>query len=172
MDNPLLLAAFFVLFVCIVVFVILYFRKRDPRLLLVIVGLIIIVVSWSFILNESINLDEHFIWLVCLSLASIIVILGYLYMENKSKIILALVIVFTAFWVFTFCTEGGSIRLAIALKGYPNVAYSTNLVENTYMRKHNRSYYISQDLINTENGTLSFFECRKFGFLKISNYCG
>lgn len=171
MKSTLLLTVFAALFICIMALTILYFRKKDRKLLLPIIGFIVVVLSWGFIFDESMNRTEYFMWLICFSVLSIIIILGYIYTNNKSRLVFASAILLGAFWLFTYCTEVGSVRLAIALKGYPAEAYSTNLVENTHMRKSNISYYITSELIDTENGTLSFFECRNYGFLKISEYC-
>lgn len=171
MENLFLLLIFAFMFVCIIAFMILYFRKKDIKLLLVVAAFIIVIGSWGFIFDESTSMETYFTWLICFSLISIVIILGYLYSDKKYRVALLIAIILGCFWLFTFCTEDGSVRLAIALKGYPDIAYSTNLVENTHMRKSNISYYISGKLINTENGTLSFFECRKIGFLKISSYC-
>lgn len=171
MKSTLLLTIFAALFVCIVVLTILYFRKKDKKLLLPIVGFIMVVLSWGFIFDESMNRTEYLIWLICFSVLSAIIIFGYIYTNNKSRLLFVFAILLGAYWVFTYCTEVGSVRLAIALKGYPAEAYTSKLVENTYMRKSNTSYYITSELIDTETGTLSFFECHNYGILKISVYC-
>lgn len=171
MKSTLLLTVFAALFVCIVVLTILYFRKKDKKLLLPIIGFIVVVVSWGFIFDESMDRTEYLMWFICFSILSIIIILGYIYTNNKSRLIFTSAILLGVFWLFTYCTEVGSVRLAIALKGYPAEAYTAKLVENTHMRKSNISYYITSELIDTETGTLSFFECHNYGILKISEYC-
>ncbi|NBK96579.1 MAG: hypothetical protein EOM50_00930 [Erysipelotrichia bacterium] len=171
MNNLFLFAMFFIVFVLIVTFSILYIQRKDARLLLLDIGFILLAISWYFIFDESISLSAYLMWFTCLSLLSIIIVLSYLYTERKSMLSLLIAILLSAFWLFTFCTEDGSVRLAIALKGHPKVAYTTALVENRHMRTKDISYYISQELIHTENGTLSFFECHNLGFLKISQYC-
>lgn len=171
MKSIILLTIFAALFVCIVALSILYFRKKDTKLLVSIIMLVIVVLAWGFIFDESIKRTEYLIWLICFSILSGIIILGYIYVNHKSRLVLIATIILSGFWLFTYCTEIGSVRLAIALKGYPMEAYSARLVENTHMRKSNVSYYITSELIDTENGTLSFFECRNYGILKISEYC-
>lgn len=171
MKSTFLLTIFAALFVCIVALTILYFRKRDRKLLLPIAGFIIVALSWGFIFDESMNRMEYLMWFICFSVLSIIIILGYVYTNNKSRLLFVIAILLGVYWVFTYCTEVGNVRLAIALKGYPVEAYTARLVENTHLRKSNISYYITSELIDTESGTLSFFECHNYGILKISEYC-
>lgn len=171
MKSVILVVLLATLFVCIITLAILYLRKRDTKLVLPMIGFIILAIAWGFIFDESIQRSEFLTWLICFGVMSIIIILGYLYQSKKSRIAFMIAIILGAFWLFTFCTEVGSVRLAIALKGYPKVAYSVDLVENSYMRKNNISYYIPSELIDTETGTLSFFECSNYGFFKITKYC-
>lgn len=170
MMDLLLLILFIALFIAMIANSIVYIKKHDQKLLFVNAVLILIVILWGFSFDEKIKLRAYLMWLICFSILSIVIISIYLYVSKKRRGAFVTAIICGAYWLFTFCSDGGSVRLAIALMGYPNVAYSTNLIENTYMRQKNISYYISEQLIETENGTLNFFECRKYGILKISNY--
>jgi len=115
------------------------------------------------------------IWMVFVILLLILIFLGYgIYTKKNGKevSIVAFIFIFIYFF-YSFFTVNGSVRLAIAMYGHPDVAYTTKLVYNHYLNNSKVSKnkkYVGAKTHMDDYG--SYFECKSYGLIKITTYYG
>lgn len=118
---------------------------------------------------------ETKIWIVFFALFFIILLMAYKIFKKKkkSKIMAIVFVILLVFFLYSFFTVNGSVRLSIALYGHPDIAYTTKFEDNYYSNsskfKGKRKYIIPTKHIYSLS---SYFECRYYGPIKITVYYG
>ena len=105
-------------------------------------------------------------WIV---LAIIIVIVIFIIKAGSKIINIVITALVLAFVWFSFFTEIGSARLALALKGHPIVAYTTQLIKDESKSKDNITYYKISDEVKSGNKKIEYTSCETFWIVRIPN---
>lgn len=81
-------------------------------------------------------------------------------------IIMVLVLIFC--W-YSFFTDQGSVKFAIAINGHPVIAYTTEVTEAPELAKDNIKYYTSSKDLVVNNKTVEYIKCETKWIIKLSS---
>ncbi len=121
----------------------------------------------SFFLSAIMPNQTSFIFFILLLYWVIISIQNYI--QKKKNYYLISTLLLLVVLGYSYLTDLGSAKFAIALAGYPSVAYETGLEELKYYEEKNIKKYSPIEEIPLKEGTLGLIEVKKVGFLKFSN---
>lgn len=116
---------------------------------------------------------ETKIWFIFFVLLFIVLLMAYKIFKKKEKIKIRIIIfvILLIFFLYSFFTVNGSIRLLIALYGHPIIAYTTEFNDDYSINENtnNKKYLLPTKRMDDLS---SFFECRSYGPIKITTYYG
>ena len=105
-------------------------------------------------------------WIV---LAIIIVAIIFIIKAGTKIINIIITALLLAFAWFSFFTEIGAVRLALALKGHPIIAYTTSLEKDEKKSTETKAYYkvTNSELAKTKK--IEYTSCDMYWIVKIPN---
>lgn len=113
------------------------------------------------------------LWMIFITVLIILIIMIHKIIKSnkKSKLFILSFIILSFFWIYSFFTINGSVRLSIALYGHPIIAYTTEFNNPKSMNDdvHNMRYILPVKHIDDMS---SFFKCKYYGPIKITTYYG
>lgn len=116
---------------------------------------------------------EKVIWSIFIIILIVLSIMLFKIIRNKKKNNMNIIsfILLLAFFIYSFFTTDGSIRLSITLYGHPIIAYTTGFNDNFIRNEesNNKKYLLPTKKMDDLS---AFFECKSYGPIKITTYYG
>lgn len=96
-------------------------------------------------------------------------ILVFIFKQGIKILNIIVMVLLLIFCWFTFFTEKGSVRFAIALRGHPVIAYTTDVTKDDSKTYSNFTYYKSSKDVVIDNKVISYIKCETKWIIRISS---
>ena len=133
----------------------------------IIIILILIIILLSLLLWKDIST-----WIVFITTMLLIIYFIYSYVKKHQKITILYLVLCIIFFSYSFLYDIGSVRLRIALLGYPLKAYTVDIEENNTIKGENAKFYLPVQKINIVSGDMGYIKCNHYFIFRISEYYG